>query len=260
MPEATLNDQALLRYARHIMLDAIGIDGQTRLLTRHALLIGAGGLGSAAALYLCAAGVGRLTIVDPDTVEISNLQRQIAHDMLAIGTNKAKSIQTRIAAINPDCDVRPLQMRADTALLTKLLPDVDIVLDGSDNYATRHAVNAACVAARTPLVNAAAIRFDGQLSVFDLRHAHSPCYACIFPPNNTPAEAHCATMGIFAPLVGMIGSMQAAEALKILAAPDGQTLGTPLIATLWLWNALHSQAQTLSLKRDPNCPICSSQL
>jgi len=212
-----MNDDQLLRYSRHILLDEIGVDGQQRLLESHALVIGAGGLGSPVALYLGTAGVGRLTVVDHDTVDVTNLQRQIAHDLSRVGQPKAESAKQRIAAINPDVTVNALVQRADAAALGALVRDADVVLDCSDNFTTRQAVNAACVAHRKPLVAGAAIGFDGQVSVYDPREPASPCYACVFPPETTFEEVRCATMGVFAPLVGIVGSVQAAEALKLLA-------------------------------------------
>ena len=222
-----MDDTQLLRYSRHILLDEIGIEGQRRLLAARALVIGAGGLGSPVALYLGTAGVGRITIVDHDTVDLTNLQRQIAHDLARVGTPKATSAQASIAAINPDVQVVALVERADAARLDALVRDADVVLDCSDNFATRQAVNAACVAHGVPLVSGAAIGFDGQVSVYDTRQDDAPCYACLFPPEATFEETRCATMGVFAPLVGIIGTVQAAEALKLLAG-----VGTSLAGRL----------------------------
>ena len=206
-----MDDVQLLRYSRHILLDEIGVEGQQRLLAAHALVIGAGGLGSPVALYLGTAGVGRITIVDHDTVDLTNLQRQIAHNLARVGTPKATSAKASIAAINPDVQVVPLIERADAARLDALVRDADVVLDCSDNFATRQAVNAACVAHRKPLVSGAAIGFDGQVSVYDTRLPDAPCYACLFPPEATYEEVRCATMGVFAPLVGIIGTVQARD-------------------------------------------------
>ena len=185
-----MDDRQLLRYSRHILLDALGIEGQQRLLQAHALVIGAGGLGSPVALYLGTAGVGHITLVDDDVVELTNLQRQIAHDLSRLGQPKAASARQSIAAINPEVQVRALQQRADEALLNTLVPQADVVLDCSDNYATRQAVNAACVRHGRPLVSGAAVGFDGQVSVYDSRLPQAPCYACLFPPAATVADAH----------------------------------------------------------------------
>lgn len=249
-----VNDDQLLRYSRHILLDDIGIEGQARLLASHALVIGAGGLGSPVALYLGSAGVGRITMVDHDTVDVTNLQRQIAHDLARVGTPKAESAQRSIAAINPDVQVRPLVQLADAAALYTLVADADVVLDCSDNFATRHAVNGACVAHRVPLVAGAAIRFDGQISVYDPRDAASPCYACVFPPEATLEETQCATMGVFAPLVGIIGTMQAAEALKLLAG-----VGTSLAGRLLLLDARAMQWSEIRIARHAGCAVCGSR-
>ena len=249
-----MNDDQLLRYSRHILLDEIGIEGQQRLLDAHALVIGAGGLGSPVALYLGSAGVGRLTIVDHDRVDLTNLQRQIAHDLSRVGTPKAESARASIAAINPDVRVRPLVRRADAAELDTLVRDADVVLDCSDNFATRHAVNAACVAHGKPLVAGAAIRFDGQISVYDMRDAASPCYACVFPAEVTVEETQCATMGVFAPLVGIIGTMQAAEALKLLAG-----VGTSLAGRLQMLDARDMRWSEIRMARQRGCPVCGGR-
>jgi molybdopterin-synthase adenylyltransferase len=249
-----MDDTQLLRYSRHILLDEIGIEGQRRLLASHALVIGAGGLGSPVALYLGTAGVGRITIVDHDTVDLTNLQRQIAHDLSRVGTPKATSAQASIAAINPDVQVRPLVERADTATLDALVRDADVVLDCCDNFATRQAVNAACVAHRVPLVSGAAIGFDGQVSVYDTRRDDAPCYACLFPPEATFEETRCATMGVFAPLVGIIGTVQAAEALKLLAG-----VGTSLAGRLQMLDARSMEWTEVKLGRQPGCPVCGSR-
>ena len=249
-----MDDDQLLRYSRHILLDEIGIEGQQRLLESHALVIGAGGLGSPVVLYLGSAGVGRLTIVDHDRVDVTNLQRQIVHDRSRVGTPKAESARQSIGAINPDVRVRPLVQRADAAALDAWVADADVVLDCSDNFATRHAVNAACFRHRVPLVAGAAIRFDGQISVYDPRDANSPCYACIFPPEATVEEVQCATMGVFAPLVGIIGTMQAAEALKLLAG-----VGSSLAGRLQLLDARHMQWSEIRMTRHPGCPVCAAR-
>jgi molybdopterin/thiamine biosynthesis adenylyltransferase len=212
-----MTDDDLLRYSRHILLDEIGIEGQARLQAGHALVVGAGGLGSPVALYLGTAGVGRITLVDHDAVDLTNLQRQIAHAMSRLGEPKAESARTAMLAINPTLDVRTIAQRADAALLDRLVAEADVVIDCTDNFATRQAINAACVAHARPLVAGAAIGFDGQISVYDTRQPDAPCYACLFPPDATVEETRCALMGVFAPLVGIVGTMQAAEALKLLA-------------------------------------------
>ncbi|HEX2530028.1 MAG TPA: HesA/MoeB/ThiF family protein, partial [Burkholderiaceae bacterium] len=212
-----MNDHQLLRYSRHILLDEIGIEGQERFLASHALIIGAGGLGSPAAYYLASAGIGKITLVDHDAVDLTNLQRQILHNTDRIGQPKALSGKLTLSGINPEIDIVALTERADGERLAELVRGATVVLDCSDNFATRHAVNRACVANRVPLVSGAAIQFDGQISVFDPRRDDAPCYACLFPPEQPFEEARCATMGVFAPLVGIIGAMQAAEALKLVA-------------------------------------------
>ena len=246
-----MNDTQLLRYSRHILLDEIGVEGQDKLLAARVLMVGAGGLGSAAALYLGSAGVGRITIVDDDRVDNTNLQRQIAHTLDRVGQFKALSAQQAIAAINPDVEVIPQTLRADAAVLDLLLPDCDAVLDCSDNFATRQAINAACVKHHKPLVSGAAIRFDGQVAVFQPGQADSPCYACVFPPSETVQEADCASMGVFAPLVGIIGSMQAAEALKLLTGA-----GQPLSGRLLMLDARRMVWDSITLQRQPGCSVC----
>ena len=249
-----MNDQQLLRYARHLMLDEIGIAGQQRLLASHALIIGAGGLGSPAALYLASAGVGRITVVDHDTVDLTNLQRQVAHDQSRIGLPKAESVCATLAAINPDLQLRPLVQRANAALLDKWVPSADVVLDCSDNFSTRHAVNAACVRHGRPLVSGAAIGWDAQISVYDTRNPGAPCYACLFPPEAAHEDVACATMGVFAPLVGIIGAMQAAEALKLLAGCDGSLAGR-----LLMLDARHMTWDSIAVARQPHCSQCGSR-
>ena len=247
-----MTDDQLLRYSRHILLNDIGVEGQEKLLASHALVVGAGGLGSPVALYLGSAGVGRITIVDNDVVDATNLQRQIAHSLNKVGMNKAVSARQSIAAINPDVQVTCITQRADAALLAQLVATADVVVDCCDNFATRHAINAACVQHRKPLVSGAAIRFDGQLAVYDSRDATSPCYACVFPPDSTLEETRCATMGVFAPLVGIIGSMQAAEALKILSGA-----GDVMLGRLQMLDGRSMQFNEVRLPRNPTCPVCS---
>lgn len=249
-----MNDDQLLRYSRHILLDELGIEGQRRLLDSHALLIGAGGLGSPVALYLGTAGVGRITIVDHDTVDLTNLQRQIAHDMSRVGRSKAESAAQSIAEINPEVQVVALTERAGTERLDALVITADVVIDCTDNFATRHAVNAACVRHRKPLVSGAAIGFDAQISVYDTRLSDMPCYACLFPPDSALEEVRCATMGVFAPLVGIVGSMQAAEALKLLAG-----IGSPLAGRLQMLDARSMEWTDIKTARSPDCSVCKAR-
>jgi len=249
-----VDDAQLLRYSRHILLDDIGIEGQERLLAGHALIVGAGGLGSPAALYLGSAGVGRITVVDHDTVDVTNLQRQIAHTLARVGQPKTASVREAIAAINPDPVVHTVNERADDALLSRLVADADVVLDCTDNFATRHAINRACVRHRKPLVSGAAIRMDGQVSVYDSREAGQPCYACLFPEDSGVEEVRCATMGVFAPLVGIVGTLQAAEALKLLAG-----LGSRLVGQLLMVDSRDLAFHQIALQANPTCPVCSAQ-
>jgi molybdopterin/thiamine biosynthesis adenylyltransferase len=249
-----MTDEELLRWSRHILLDELGIEGQERIRAARALVIGAGGLGSPVALYLGSAGIGRLTLVDDDTVDLTNLQRQIAHTHARIGQPKVASARAAVLAIAPGLDVVAIERRVDAHALATLVADADVVLDCSDNFATRQAVNAACVAARVPLVAGAAIAFDGQLSTWDTRRADAPCYACVFPPASAPPEVRCATMGVFAPLVGIIGSVQAAEALKLLLAT-----GTPLAGRLLMLDAMAMRWDEITLARQPGCTVCGHQ-
>ncbi len=249
---SVLDDARLTRYARHILLDELGIEGQERLLASRVLIVGAGGLGSPAALYLAAAGVGRMTLVDDDLVELSNLQRQILHDMAGLGRPKAESGRDALQALNPDVQVRALVERLDEARLRVLALDADVVLDCCDNFATRHAINRACVAARKPLVSGAAIKFSGQISVYDLRDDEAPCYHCLFPEADDVEELRCATTGVLGPLVGMVGSVQAAEAIKVITG-----MGEPLVGRLLSVDALRMQWHTIRFRRDPDCPVCA---
>jgi len=246
-----MTDDQLLRYSRHILLDEVGVEGQQRLLQSHALVIGAGGLGSPVVLYLGTAGVGRITIVDHDAVDLTNLQRQIAHNLQRLGHPKADSAREAIAAINPDVLVKPLVLRADAQVLDELVPQADVVVDCCDNFATRHAINRACFAHGKPLVSGAAIRFDAQVSVFDPRRADCPCYACVFPPDQSLEETRCATMGVFAPLVGIVGTMQAAEALKLLTG-----LGSRITGKLLMVDGRDLAFQQISLPQNPQCAVC----
>jgi molybdopterin/thiamine biosynthesis adenylyltransferase len=249
-----LKDEQLLRWSRHILLDDIGIEGQQRLQDAHALIIGAGGLGSPVALYLGTAGVGRLTIVDHDSVDLTNLQRQIVHRDDRIGQPKAESARATLLAIDPGLQVTPLVQRADAELLDRLLPEVDVVLDCSDNFRTRHAVNAACVRHRRPLVSGAAIGFDGQISVYDTRRAEAPCYACLFPADADYEEVACATMGVFAPLVGIVGCVQAAEALKLLTG-----VGTSLAGRLLMLDVRAMEWTEMQTPRHLACTVCAGR-
>jgi molybdopterin/thiamine biosynthesis adenylyltransferase len=249
-----MTDEELLRWSRHILLDELGIEGQERIRRARALVIGAGGLGSPVALYLGSAGIGRLTLVDDDAVDLTNLQRQVAHTHDRIGQPKVESARAAVLAIAPALDVVAIARRADAAALAELVADADVVLDCSDNFATRQAINAACVAAGVPLVSGAAISFDGQLSTWDTRRADAPCYACVFPPDSAPAEVRCATMGVFAPLVGIVGAMQAAEALKLVAG-----IGQSLAGRLQMLDALTMEWTTIRVPRDPACPVCAAR-
>jgi adenylyltransferase/sulfurtransferase len=247
-----MNDEQLLRYSRHILLPEIGVEGQEKFLASSALVIGAGGLGSPVALYLAAAGLGTITLADGDAVDLTNLQRQILHTTESIGKPKAASGREALAKINPEVKVVPLQRRLEGEELDRLVAGASVVLDCSDNFATRHAVNRACVRHRRPLVSGAAVRFDGQVSVFDLRDDSAPCYQCLFPENAELEEVRCAVMGVFAPLTGIIGAVQAAEALKLLAGA-GETLKGRLL----ILDALAMQWRTVKLARDPSCAVCA---
>jgi len=252
MEERSLQDQELLRYSRHLLLDDIGFDGQTRILQSHALVIGAGGLGSPAAMYLACAGVGQITLVDHDDVDLTNLQRQIAHTTERVGQPKVASAKATLLAMNPHTQVNALAVRADAALLDTLVAGADVVLDCCDNFATRQAVNAACVRHGKPLVSGSAIQMDGQISVYDLRDAASPCYACVFPPSVVPEETRCATLGVFAPLVGIIGAMQAAEALKLITG-----IGQPLTGRMLMLDGRSMEWTQVHMARTPGCDVCA---
>lgn len=251
MTERSMQDEELLRYSRHILLDDIGIEGQTRILQGHALIIGAGGLGSPAAMYLACSGIGQITLVDDDRVELTNLQRQIAHTTANVGQPKVASAKETLLALNPHVQVNALAVRADAALLDTLVAQADVVLDCCDNFVTRQAVNAACVKHRKPLVSGAAIQMDGQITVYDPRDPTSPCYACVFPPDHTPEETRCATMGVFAPLVGIIGAMQAAEALKIIAS-----IGQALTGRLLMLDGRSMEWTQVRMPRKAGCLVC----
>ncbi len=246
-----MDDAQRLRYSRHLLLDGFDEGTQERLLGARALVVGAGGLGSPALLYLASSGVGHLTVADADAVDLTNLQRQVVHRVDRVGCNKAQSAAATLAAINPEVTVEALAERLEGGRLAELVARADVVLDCSDNFATRHAVNAACVRARVPLVSGAAVRYDGQVAVFDLRRPGAACYHCLFPADAREADERCATMGVFAPLVGVIGTMQAMEALKLLAG-----LGETLAGRLLLFDARGARWHEVRLTPDPNCAVC----
>ena len=249
-----MQDQQLLRYSRHILLDEVGIEGQQRALDAHALIVGAGGLGSPAALYLAASGIGRITLVDDDTVDLTNLQRQVMHTTARIGQPKVESGREALLQINPDIDVVALCERVGPARLAELAASATVVLDCSDNFSTRHAVNRACVAAGVPLVAGAVIRFDGQISVYDMRDPASPCYACLFPEDSRFEDVACSTMGVFAPLVGVVGAVQAAEALKLVAG-----IGPSLAGRLQMLDGRAMEWSEVRVARNPACPVCAAR-
>lgn len=248
-----MTDDQLLRYSRHILLDEVGIEGQERILAAHALVIGAGGLGSPVALYLGSAGVGRITLVDHDVVDLTNLQRQIAHTTQRVGQPKVASAAQAVQAINPDVQVTALQERVDALRLHTLVQEATVVLDCSDNYATRQAVNAACVRLGKPLVAGAVIRFDAQITVIDPRESGTPCYACLFDPAAQFEEVACSTMGVFAPLVGVVGALQATEALKLVAG-----VGTSLAGRLLMLDGRSMEWSSLRTAHNPACPVCGT--
>ena len=248
-----MNDNQLLRYSRHILLPKIGYEGQEKLTKSHALIVGAGGLGSPVALYLAASGVGKLTICDFDTVDLTNLQRQIIHTTQSVGINKAVSAQQTIYEINPEVIVQTIQQKSTEAEFKALAETADVVIDCSDNFATRYALNRVCFQLKKPLVSGAAIGFEGQISVFDFRHEASPCYHCLFPDTGEESDLRCATNGVFAPLVGMTGTAQAAETLKLMMG-----IGESLQGRLLLLDALSMEWRTIKLSRDPTCLVCSS--
>jgi adenylyltransferase/sulfurtransferase len=249
-----MDDRQRLRYSRHLLLNEFGEEAQERLLAARVLVVGAGGLGSAALMYLASSGVGHITVVDGDRVELTNLQRQVVHRNDSVGTPKAASAAETLAAINPEIEIEALDERAGPERLMALVRSADVVLDCSDNFATRHALNRACVAARKPLVSGAGIRFDGQVAVFDLRRDDSPCYHCLFADDAREADERCATMGVFAPLVGVVGTFQALEAIKLVAG-----IGESLAGRLMLFDALASRWHEVRLARDPQCRICGAQ-
>ena len=246
-----MDDPLLLRYSRHILLDELGPDAQARFASAHALIIGVGGLGAPAAQFLAAAGVGTLSLCDADSVDLTNLQRQILYATADVGQRKVDAAAARLSSINPHVTIVKVARRIGEADLQPLVAAADVVIDCCDNFATRHAVNRACVGARKPLVSGAALRFDGQLAVFDTRNPASPCYHCLFGEGDELEETRCATMGVFAPLVGIVGSTQAAEALKLLAG-----VGQSLAGRLLLLDALTMEWREVRVPRDPDCPVC----
>ena len=245
-----MNDEQLLRYSRQIMLPRIDVGGQERLLAARALIIGAGGLGSPAAMYLAAAGVGHLVISDDDRVDLSNLQRQLLHHVADIGRNKADSARDTVRALNPDVRVTVIEERLQDETLAAQVGAADVVLDCSDNFATRFAVNRACFGQRTPLVSGAAIRLEGQLAVFMPGSVNSPCYNCLYREGEE-ADQTCSENGVLAPVVGIIGSLQALEAIKLILS-----LGDSLAGRLVVFDGMAHDWRTLKLRRDPACPVC----
>lgn len=249
-----MNDEQLLRYSRHILLDDMGVDVQERLLGATALVVGAGGLGSPAGLYLAAAGLGRILLADDDSVDLTNLQRQILHRQDRVGQPKAESGRRSMLEINPGIEVEAIARRLDGEALADAVARADVVLDCCDNFPTRQAINRACVAHAVPLVSGAAIRFDGQVAVYDTRRADSPCYHCLFPEGEEVEPVLCATMGVFAPLTGIVGTMQAAEALKLVGR-----FGEPAVGRLLMIDALKMQWHEVRVPRDPSCAVCGAR-
>jgi len=247
-----MDDLELLRYSRHILLDEIGIEGQQRISDSHELIVGAGGLGSACAPYLAAAGVGTLSIMDHDVVELTNLQRQIIHTSNTIGKPKVDSAKTMLQQLNPLIEIVPLQEKATLETLQNIIANVDIVVDCTDNFKTRHLINQLCVLHKKPLVSGAEIQWDGQVSVYNLQDDQAACYACIFPEEQSFEEVACSTMGVFSPLVGFIGSLQAAQVLQLITQG-----GEPLINQLLMWDARHNSMTKIKLKKEPHCNVCN---
>jgi molybdopterin/thiamine biosynthesis adenylyltransferase len=248
-----MNDEQLLRYSRHLLLEEIDVEGQEKLLNAHVLIVGAGGLGSAVAPFLAAAGVGRITLMDHDSVDLTNLQRQIMHTEKSVGISKVASAKEFLQNLNSTVQIETIQAKATSQLLDDLLPNIDIVLDCTDNFSTRHLINAACVKKFTPLVSGSALKFDGQVSVFDPRNSSSPCYACIFSPDEQFEEVSCSSMGIFSPLVGIIGAIQAAQALQVLIG-----FGEPLVGRMLLWNGRTTQIDQIRISRNNECSVCGN--
>ncbi len=249
-----MKDNQLLRYSRHILLPQIAYEGQEMLTQSHALIVGAGGLGSPSALYMAAGGVGTLTICDFDVVDLTNLQRQIIHTSQSVGINKAVSAKQTLQGINPDVVVNTVEEKSTEAAMSKLVKEADVVLDCSDNFATRYALNRLCFEHQKPLVSGAAIGFEGQVTVYDFRHPESPCYHCLFPDDGSETDMRCSENGVFSPLVGMIGTTQAAEAMKLL-----MNIGTSLQGRLMLLDALNIEWRTIKLSKDPACKVCAGR-
>ena len=247
-----MNDNQLLRYSRHILLPQIAYEGQEALTQSHALIVGAGGLGAPSALYMAAGGVGTLTVCDFDLVDLTNLQRQIIHTTQSVGINKAVSAKQTLQSINPDVLVNTVEEKSTEAAMSKLVKDADVVLDCSDNFATRYALNRLCFEHQKPLVSGAAIGFEGQVTVYDFRHPQSPCYHCLFPDDGSETDMRCSENGVFSPLVGIIGTTQAAEAMKLL-----MNIGTSLQGRLMLLDALNMEWRTIKLSKDPACKVCA---
>lgn len=250
-----MNDNQLLRYSRHILLPQIDIQGQEKLTRASVLIVGIGGLGSPIAMYLAASGVGNLIICDGDKIDLTNLQRQVIHDSDSIGEAKVFSAKKSLARINPEVNVRAIPEHIDSLSLLQLTAEVDAVIDATDNFITRYQVNQACVIHKKPLISGAAVRFDGQISVFDLRYSHSPCYHCLYPAHGKYEEMPCVVMGVFSPLLGIIGSMQAAETLKILL-----NIGESLSGRLQLLDGLTMNWRSIKLHKDPACPVCHTTI
>jgi molybdopterin-synthase adenylyltransferase len=249
-----MRDEQLLRYSRHILLPEMGIEGQSRLLQSRVLIVGAGGLGCAAALYLASSGVGHLTLVDDDRVDLTNLQRQIAHTTSRVGHAKVESLRESILALNPEVSISCIQTRANEEMLLSWVQDVDLVVDACDNFATRQWINSACLAHHKPWVSAGAISAQAQITVFDPRRDDSPCYACLYPADSPPEEVSCSSMGVVAPLVGMVGSIQALEALKLLGG-----WGESLVGRLMMIEAREMRVSEMKFKKQSHCLSCASK-
>lgn len=247
-----MKDNQLLRYSRHILLPEIEYEGQEKILNSHCLVIGAGGLGSPVSIYLASSGIGKITICDFDDVDISNLQRQILHNDKSIGTNKAFSARKFLNKINSETTIIPINKKLNIDGMTKIAKNVDVIIDCSDNFKTRYALNKIAFNLKKPLVSGAAIKFDGQISVFDFRKSTSPCYECLFPDSKSEVELRCADHGVFSPLVGIIGSTQAAEAIKIIL-----NLGDSLMSRLLLLNSKDMTWKDIKIIKDKSCKVCS---
>ena len=248
-----MNDEQLLRYSRQILLPQFGIEGQQKLLDAHALIIGLGGLGSPVAMYLAAAGIGELTLVDNDRVDLSNLQRQIIHGMDNLGQPKVESAKQALLKLNPGIRIHCIDHKLEDAELLQQVGKVDVVIDATDNFPSRFAINRACVSQKKPLVSGAAIRLEGQVSIFDMRHDNSPCYRCLYDEEGGVAET-CSENGVLSPMVGIIGSIQAMETIKLITG-----IGEPLTGKLLINDSLHQEWRSMKLRKDPACPVCGPQ-